>query len=351
MRGHVLSNGIDSNGRMIGFVYAGDAAEPDGSTVFLDEAGVDRSLNAALLAGGHAYPAFYATLPADLRTHLAGASRAARTAASGLWPRSTADPDGPATVAGLAALEQLVLWPKLFRRIVPYLAAGFTDFDGFDAWLRADPVDRDDELFLLDRGERGNLHDVVIGLGQTIQLTAWPEDFIISPDPQTGGGQPPAPHTLGSVLVIAALPDPAGSDAGAETITLLNISAATVDLAGWTVSRRHRGPPGPQRLPAVRSHPAHPARERGVARQRGRHDPAPRRDRPGHRPGRLPAQPGASRPHHRVRTLTTGVATRPAGGRSRRPATRDTGSSGARSPSAPHWPLPGRARAAAGPRR
>jgi hypothetical protein len=40
---------------------------------------------------------------------------------------------------------------------VPYLAAGFADFDGFDGWLRADPVDRDDELFLLDRLERGNL--------------------------------------------------------------------------------------------------------------------------------------------------------------------------------------------------
>ena len=43
-----------------------------------------------------------------------------------------------------------MIWPKLFRRIVPYLAAGFTDFDGFDAWLRADPVNRDDALFLLD---------------------------------------------------------------------------------------------------------------------------------------------------------------------------------------------------------
>jgi integrase len=50
----------------------------------------------------------------------------------------------------------LVVWPKLFRRIVPYQAERHGGFDGFDAWLRADPVHRDDELFLLDRLERGN---------------------------------------------------------------------------------------------------------------------------------------------------------------------------------------------------
>jgi hypothetical protein len=66
------------------------------------------------------------------------------------------------------------------RRRLP--AAGFADFDGFDAWLRADPVNRDDELLLLDRLERGNIHDVVRGAGQQIQLTVWPEEFIISPD-------------------------------------------------------------------------------------------------------------------------------------------------------------------------
>jgi hypothetical protein len=80
-------------------------------TVFVDEALVDQSLNAQLLAAGHAYPAFYATLPADLPTHLAKVSEAARAAQPpvGLWPRSTADPDGPATIANLDGLQQLAL--------------------------------------------------------------------------------------------------------------------------------------------------------------------------------------------------------------------------------------------------
>ena len=46
-----------------------------------------------------------------------------------------------------------MLWPKLFRRLVPYLAEGADGFDGFDAWLRADPVNRDDQIVLAGRTE------------------------------------------------------------------------------------------------------------------------------------------------------------------------------------------------------
>jgi endonuclease YncB( thermonuclease family) len=238
VRGHVLSNGIDANGRMIGFVYPGDPAGLDGSSVWVDEALVDRSVNALLLAAGLTYPAFYGTLPVSLRTHLADASRSARAAQApaGLWPRSNADPDGPASVADLDALEQLVVWPKLFRRIVPYLASGAPDFDGFDAWLRADPVHRDDKLFLLGLQEDGNMHDILRGAGNEIQLTVWPEDFIISPDPPPPGTHTdPRPFQAGDVVIVAALPDPAGTDLGRETVTVLNTTDSAVDLAGWTL--------------------------------------------------------------------------------------------------------------------
>ena len=83
VRGHVLSNGIDANGRMIGFIYKGVPAEPDGGQVFLDNPRVDTSVHATLLTAGPTYPVFYDTLPADLRAHLADVSRAARAAGSG----------------------------------------------------------------------------------------------------------------------------------------------------------------------------------------------------------------------------------------------------------------------------
>jgi endonuclease YncB( thermonuclease family) len=241
VRGHVLSNGIDANGRMIGFVYAGDSSDLDGARIFLEPDRADQSANAVMLAEGHAYPAFYSTLPADLRTHFAERSRAAREATppAGIWPRSTADPNGAATVNDLDQLETLVMWPKLFRRIVPFLATGAPNFDGFDAWLRADPVNRDDALFLLTRLEHGNLHDAISASGHTIKLTVWPEDFIIGPDPAPGGaavGGGGLPVAVGAVLIVAALPDAGGQDAGAETVTLLNVSAGAVALDGWAVA-------------------------------------------------------------------------------------------------------------------
>jgi len=90
--GFVLSNGIDVNGRMIGFIYKdsmvwdadGSNVEADGSTVAVDTAKADQSLNTALLSHGHVYPAFYGTLPTTLREHLAAKSEAARGNGLGL---------------------------------------------------------------------------------------------------------------------------------------------------------------------------------------------------------------------------------------------------------------------------
>ena len=210
--GYVLSNGIDANGRLIGFVYPGVPTAADGASVFLDDAGVDRTVNASLLADGLVYPAFYGTLPAALRTHLAVSSRAARAAGLGIWPGSTATPDSTATVPDLATLETFAIWPKLFRRLVPYLATGATSLDGFDSWLRADPVNRDDALFFLDRGESGNLHDLVVASGHRVHLNEWPEDFIIEPDPPSPGTPVrPGTYVAGDVVIVAALPDPVGS--------------------------------------------------------------------------------------------------------------------------------------------
>jgi hypothetical protein len=179
---------------LIGFVYPGVPTAADGASVFLDDAGVERAVNASLLADGLAYPAFYGTLPAALRTHLAVSSRAARAAGLGIWPGSTATPDSTATVPDLATLETFAIWPKLFRRLVPYLATGATGLDGFDSWLRADPVNRDDALFFLDRGESGNLHDLVVASGHRVHLTNGPRTSSSSPTrrrpaPRSGPGR------------------------------------------------------------------------------------------------------------------------------------------------------------------
>jgi len=103
-------------------------------------------------------------------------------AADWTWPRSAAEPNGPASAADLAGLQK----PKLFRRLVPYLAAVKTSLDCSDAWLRTDPVNRDNALFLLDRG---NMHDVIHapGAGPTHQLTCGPSGQHCLPQPGRPG--------------------------------------------------------------------------------------------------------------------------------------------------------------------
>jgi endonuclease YncB( thermonuclease family) len=192
--GYVLANAIDPNGRVIGFIFpGGDELGPStplsdlkhGSSVKLGPELVDCSINATLLSDGLVFPAFYGTLSSTLREHLAAQSRAARSAGLGLWPRSTANPTRPAEGVNKKTIQELVIWPKLFRRTVAYFNEGYTTLDDFQEWLQEQGQGRDDDqILILDAGGRPRLtylHDVVIASGNSLQLTIWPEDFIIEP--------------------------------------------------------------------------------------------------------------------------------------------------------------------------
>ena len=65
----------------------------------------------------------------------------------------------------------------------------------------------------------------------------WPEDFIVSPDPAPPGAPTePSPIAIGDVLIVAALPNPTGQDRGHELVTILNATADSVDLTGWSIA-------------------------------------------------------------------------------------------------------------------
>lgn len=252
LRGWVAANSLDSYGRMIAFVYAGEAPAADGTPWFVDAPGLAASVNARLLEAGLAYPAFYTTLPVDLRTHLAAQVRVVRERAIGLWPDDAPSLDRPAEVPDLAAAQSLAMWPKLFRRLVSYFQSGHQGLGAFDAWLREDARQRDDYL-QLPTGELGNMHDLLDIRGDRVLLRFRPEDLVVLPDtfvpptppaptpapaPGPTPGPTPAPAPLGGVRMIAALPNPDGPDAGRETVTLINTGADDVDLAGWQLRDR-----------------------------------------------------------------------------------------------------------------
>jgi endonuclease YncB( thermonuclease family) len=238
--GYILARGLDPFGRVIAFVFPGQIDLVDGAQVFMDMAMLEQSINAMLVRQGLVYPAFYSTLPADLRERLAQMTREARNDRMGLWPEAVATVERSATVTGPAALQDLVVWPKLFRRLVGYLGTGFTALDGFDAWLRADPVNRDDFVLLPNR-EVGNMHDLIEIEGNTLSMRYRTEEIVILPD----GTLPPVvvapPVTaLASVVrIVAALVNPAGPEPGRETVTLLNAGPDPIDFSsGWALVDR-----------------------------------------------------------------------------------------------------------------
>jgi endonuclease YncB( thermonuclease family) len=183
--GFVLSNGIDANGRLIGFVYRGsEGPGGDGATVTVDNALIDRSINATLLEDGHVFPAFYGTLPTKLREHLATKSQAARKAKKGIWPRAKGDTNHPAEISDLASLTELVIWPKLFRRLVVFIKESRRPgLDGFEKWLKQGGVKRNDKVFRLDTNKDVRFSDILTISGNTIALNVEPEKIVIEPDP------------------------------------------------------------------------------------------------------------------------------------------------------------------------
>lgn len=184
--GYVIANGIEANGRLLGLVYTGAPAEPDGSPIFVDGALLDRSVNASLVASGLAYMEPYDTMPISLVNHFRGVIATARQGGAGFFPTENIGKGKSATISDLATLQNLVMWPKLFRRLAAYFAEGHAGLDAFDGWIREDAVHRDDSL-RLPSGEKGNMHDAYVISGNSMTLAFNPEDLLIAPDPKLGG--------------------------------------------------------------------------------------------------------------------------------------------------------------------
>jgi endonuclease YncB( thermonuclease family) len=238
VQGYILSNGLDTYGRTIAFVFAGDHPSVDGSSIFLTPQMLDNSMNIFMLQQGQAYPAFYLTMPAELREHLKEIAVAARNASVGVWAADTANTTESAHIPNRDTLQQLALWPKLFRRLAAYFQTN-TGLSALDGWLRADPRNRDDRL-LLPNLELGNMHDMIkVTAADNIGLNYAPENVVIVPDDYQLPAPTPTPTPqpevhIGTIRIVAALINPVHfPETEYESVTLLNTTGAEIDLTGW----------------------------------------------------------------------------------------------------------------------
>jgi hypothetical protein len=176
--GAILTRFADRYGRAVAMVFA-DGQQPtgnDGTPVFLNTVELRTSVNYQLLEAGWAHPTFYSRLYHDLRDALAEAARTSRDAGRGVWADDS-------TNAGfeLQSRDQLtaevILLPKLFRRLADYLAlddTGGVDLGGFAAFLAARP----DRLFTVPDGQATHLNTFVEVRGHLLRLTRRPEQLV-----------------------------------------------------------------------------------------------------------------------------------------------------------------------------
>jgi endonuclease YncB( thermonuclease family) len=174
IEGHIVTRSADLYGRCIAFVGRGAPTQASGSTVFIDVEMLRTTANHHLLSSGLAYPTFYRDLFPDLRTELTAASTLARSQGLGVWPRDTTT--SGARVTGLASLENdVVLLPKLFRRLADYLRLGDTSLAGFPAYLDQAA----DKFFILSTGHSTTGLDAVVSVdGDTVRMTRPVEDLV-----------------------------------------------------------------------------------------------------------------------------------------------------------------------------
>ncbi|SIR82005.1 thermonuclease family protein [Williamsia sterculiae] len=180
--GCILTRFADVYGRAISLAYAGTRpgrTSADGSAqIDVDE--LKKSVNYQLLADGWVYPTFYSKLYIDFREALTAATVAARDAGKGLWPKDSTT-KGFAVTSEKQLTDDLVILPKLFRRLAEYLtdADGSVALSGFSAFLGAHD---DDKLYTVPAGHSTSLDTLVTVKNRTVTLTLPPEQIVFLED-------------------------------------------------------------------------------------------------------------------------------------------------------------------------
>lgn len=173
--GFILSRFADAYGRSVAFAFKGNFDAEDGSSIYLDKSLLKKSANYHLLAKGLVYPTFYSKLYPDIRKELIAVTEKARKENKGLWALDKTN-DGFVLEDLETITDNTVILPKLFRRLLGYLAIndGSMSLDKFLDYLDS----LGDRLIILPEGHVTGFDFVVKVEDQNIKLTVQPEDLV-----------------------------------------------------------------------------------------------------------------------------------------------------------------------------
>ncbi len=182
--GFVLTGGSDIFGRCVALVGRGVPPGASGYEIDVKAELLKQTANHYLLTEGLVYPTFYAGLPADLRRELTAASRQAKAdPGKGVW-NMTSGSLGDVTLTGAkitgmsSITHDVVILPKLFRRLKEYLSLGDTSLAGFPVYL-AGAADKFRILSATPSRLLTGLQNVVeVTNGETVKMTHSSEDLL-----------------------------------------------------------------------------------------------------------------------------------------------------------------------------
>jgi hypothetical protein len=170
--GYVLSREVEKNRRPVAFAFAGEAEEDDGASVFLTPARLAASVNLQSLEAGFAFPTYYKGLFPDLRDTCTATVATARAGGLGVWAEDVTNTGFEVTGLGPLTTD-LVILPKLFRRLAAYLETG-GGIAGFLANLAA----LNEEIVIVSTAHVTHFDTVVDVEGNTVTMTEPPENLI-----------------------------------------------------------------------------------------------------------------------------------------------------------------------------
>ncbi|MFI7296108.1 thermonuclease family protein [Streptomyces sp. NPDC050121] len=173
--GFILTRGADLYGRCIALVGKGKPPKAGGSWINVDVALLRKTANHHLLATGLAYPTYCRNLFPDHRNELTDVAHKAQKGGKGLWPQDVTTKG--AKVTGMTSItDQVVILPKLFRRLVDYLRLGDPSLTGFPAFL----AQKQDRFFILSTGHATTGLDYIVKItnSHTVRMTHPSDDLV-----------------------------------------------------------------------------------------------------------------------------------------------------------------------------
>ena len=185
----LVARDVDREGRVLGWVFPAGTALVEGQVLTEAEllAVLKRSINYKLIAAGQAYPYFYWTLGARIRSRLSSAATRAQKAGLGVWALDTSQ-SGVALPTVAALTEAAVLMPYLFRKALrawrmQALAAYWGGGDSSPAalaplridglWISGNPY-----VYQVSTRDFVRLDELVKVSGDVLTLTVRPQDIV-----------------------------------------------------------------------------------------------------------------------------------------------------------------------------